>query len=122
MEPQNESNQKSRDDKAEKPDKVDDKSGSRGTDLEATEQQFEPFDDTDPFRATRIAEIGGQTAALLAEVSATPTNLERLAPNELRSLQQDARERERWGPSGQDVFIGFLRLDYKTPPRSARIL
>ena len=105
-----------------KSDKSDGSSDTRGTELEAKELPPAPFSEFDPFRTDRYRALNRETQTFLGELGAEAVGIEGLNEDQLRSLQEDAEERERWQPARQDAFRGILRLGAAVPSRDKRLL
>lgn len=122
MAPQNESDKKSGNEKVENVDDGSNGKSAGGSNLESIEQSITPFDDDDPFRSSRIAEVHSQTMSLFNQVQIEPIGLDGATNDEYRDISKHAMERTSWPKARQDAFIGVLRLGRKPPTRAKRIL
>ena len=122
MASQDEMHPKPRDAKDNEVNKQDGQSDIGTTDLEARELPPAPFSEFDPFRTDRYRALNRETQTFLGELGAEAVGIEGLDENQLRSLQEDAEERERWQPARQDAFRGILRLGAAVPSRDKRLL
>ena len=122
MASQDEVHSKPRDAKDNEVNKQDGQSDIGTTDVEARELPPAPFSEFDPFRADRYRSLNRETQTFLGELGAEAVGIEGLDENQLRSLQADAEERERWQPARQDAFRGILRLGAAVPSRDKRLL
>jgi hypothetical protein len=118
----NESNQESRDKHPPSSSESTRSNDRRSTDLESAEQHYEPFSNEDPYGASRITALRGETSTLLDEIQAEATHFERTNHKQLQHLHEDAIERSKWSETRQDGFISILRLGKSTPPRANRVL
>ena len=122
MAPQNEGNPESRDEQVTSDNQATATERRRSTDVASSVVEPEPFADDDPYRAARIAQINGETTALLSEVQITPTGLQDSTTKELRGFYKDAESRAAWSETRKDEFAGLLRLCKPVPSRGRRIL
>ena len=122
MAPQNESNQKPRNEETEGIDQDLRPVDARSPELESEHVEPEPFSDSDPFRAARTREVVSETSGILAEVQAEPTGFDDVTDKQFAGLYADAIERAKWNPARSDGFRGLLRLGRSVPPRAQRVL
>ena len=122
MASQDEVHQKSGDAQDKKSDRQDGSADVGSTELETKELSPAPFSEFDPFRTDRYRALNRETQTFLGELGAEAVGIEGLNEDQLRSLQEDAEERERWQPARQDAFRGIIRLGAAVPPRDKRLL
>ena len=103
-------------------DRSDEPRGSKSVELETTERLAAPFSEFDPFRSSRIDTLHGETKSFLDTMGKQLSGFETTDEDELRSLQRDAEERQKWSQARQDAFRSILRLGATIPSRGKRVL
>ena len=100
----------------------DESSDTRGAQLATEVVRPEPFAADDPYYSERFNALSRETGTFLQDLGFAGSELSGHTERELRSLQSDVRERQRWPEATQNGFRSIVRLGHKPPPRAQRVL